>query len=60
MKITIDYKRAAKFYDGMFFIVERFVSNQRKDILRQVEGVILEVGAGTGSSFKDYPRANRS
>lgn len=55
MKINIDYNQVAKFYDGMFFVVERFVSNQRKDILRQVEGVILEVGVGTGSSFKDYP-----
>ena len=55
MKINIDYDRVAKFYDGMFFVVEWFVSKKRKELLRQAEGVILEVGVGTGSSFKDYP-----
>lgn len=45
----------AKFYDGIFFFAEWFVSKQRKQILRQAKGVILEVGVGTGSSFKDYP-----
>src|SRR3990170_5862787 len=55
MKIKIDYDHVAKFYDGMFFVVEWFVSKKRKELLRQTEGIILEVGVGTGSSFKDYP-----
>jgi len=55
MKININYDRVAKFYDGLFFFAEWFVSKQRKQILRQAKGVILEVGVGTGSSFKDYP-----
>ena len=59
MKIKIDYDHVAKFYDGMFFVVEWFVSKKRKEILRQAEGIILEVGVGTGSSFKDYPRGKR-
>ena len=55
MKINIDYDHVAKFYDGMLFVVEWVVSKKRREILRQAEGVILEVGVGTGSSFKDYP-----
>lgn len=55
MKIKMSYDRVAKFYDGFFFGAEWFVSKQRKEVLREAKGVILEVGAGTGSSFKDYP-----
>src|SRR3972149_2680715 len=56
MKINIDYNRVAKFYDGMLFFVEWFVSRKRQELLQQAEGVILEVGVGTGNSFKDYPQ----
>jgi len=56
MKINIDYDRVAKFYDGMLFFVEWFVSRKRQELLQQAEGVILEVGVGTGNSFKDYPQ----
>lgn len=55
MKINIDYDRVANFYDGMFLVAEWFVSRKRNELLMQAEGLILEVGAGTGSSFKDYP-----
>jgi len=39
--------------------MERFASKHRKEILRQARGNILEVGVGTGSSFKDYPPNER-
>jgi ubiquinone/menaquinone biosynthesis C-methylase UbiE len=55
MKIKISYDRISRFYDGFFFGVDWFVSKQRKEVLRQAKGVILEVGVGSGSSFKDYP-----
>jgi len=50
------FDRVARFYDALTFFVEWFVSKHRKEILRQAKGNILEVGVGTGSSFKDYPR----
>ena len=53
------YDRVAKFYDTLTFFVEWFVSKHRKEILKLVEGQILEVGVGTGNSFKDYPSYNR-
>ncbi len=59
MKININYDRVAKFYDGMFFVVEWFISKHRKEILKLIEGQILEVGVGTGNSFKDYPSYSR-
>ena len=59
MKINIDYDRVAKFYDGMLFFVEWFVSRKRQELLQQAEGVILEVGVGTGNSFKDYPQGKQ-
>jgi len=49
------YDRVAKFYDALNFFIEWFTSKHRKDILRQARGNILEIGVGTGSSFKDYP-----
>lgn len=48
------YDRAARFYDAVNFLVDRFASKHRKEILRRAKGDILEVGVGTGSSFKDY------
>lgn len=53
------YDRVAKLYDTLAFFVEWFISKHRKEILRSVEGQILEVGVGTGNSFKDYPSYNR-
>lgn len=50
------FDRVARFYDTLTIFVEWFVSKHRKEILRQARGDILEVGVGTGSSFKDYPR----
>jgi len=49
------FDRAARFYDTFNFFVERFASKERKEILHQARDNILEVGVGTGSSFKDYP-----
>jgi len=51
----VRFDRVARFYDTFNFIMERFASKHRKEILRQARGNILEVGVGTGSSFKDYP-----
>jgi len=51
----VRFDRVARFYDTFNFFMERFTSKHRKEILRQARGNILEVGVGTGSSFKDYP-----
>lgn len=53
--VAARYNRVARFYDALNALVEWFVSKQRKEILHQAKGTILEVGVGTGSSFKDYP-----
>jgi len=53
--VEASYDRVARFYDSLNFLFEWFVSRHRKEILRQAKGKILEVGVGTGSSFKDYP-----
>lgn len=53
-RIKERYDRVAKFYDALNFFVEWFASKHRKKILRQAKGNILEVGVGTGSSFRDY------
>lgn len=50
----VRFDRVARFYDTFNFFVERFASKHRKEILRQARDNILEVGVGTGSSFKDY------
>ncbi len=52
---ALRYDTVAKFYDSLAFFVEWFASKHRKKILHQSRGVILEVGVGTGNSFKDYP-----
>jgi ubiquinone/menaquinone biosynthesis C-methylase UbiE len=45
----------ARFYDSFYFIVERFTSRHRRELLHRARGKILEIGVGTGTSFKDYP-----
>ncbi len=45
----------ARFYDTFNVLGEWFFSKQRKEILRLAQGNVLEVGVGTGNSFKDYP-----
>jgi len=55
----VRFDRVARFYDAFNFFMERFASKHRKEILRQARGNILEVGVGTGSSFKDYPPNER-
>jgi len=55
----VRFDRVARFYDAFNFFMERFASKHRKEILRQAKGNILEVGAGTGNSFKDYPPNER-
>lgn len=52
-EVRFDY--VARFYDTFNFFIKRFASRQRKEILRQAKGNVLEVGVGTGSSLKDYP-----
>jgi ubiquinone/menaquinone biosynthesis C-methylase UbiE len=54
-RIEARIDRIAGFYDALNNMGEWFFSRQRKEILRQAEGRILEVGVGTGNSFKDYP-----
>jgi ubiquinone/menaquinone biosynthesis C-methylase UbiE len=54
-RVEAQYDRVARFYDALNSLVEWFVSKHRREILRQAKGDILEVGVGTGSSFKDYP-----
>jgi len=48
------YDRVARFYDTFNFFMEWFASKHRRELLRQARGEILEVGVGTGRSFKDY------
>ncbi|HKZ93047.1 MAG TPA: class I SAM-dependent methyltransferase [Candidatus Bathyarchaeia archaeon] len=57
--VEVRYDRVARFYDALTAVVEWFVSRNRRLLLRQARGSILEVGVGTGSSFKDYPRGKR-
>jgi len=49
------FDNAARFYDVFYFFIEPFASKHRREILRQAGDCVLEVGVGTGSSFKDYP-----
>jgi len=51
----VRFDRVARFYDAFNFFMERFASKHRKELLSQTKGRILEVGVGTGSSFRDYP-----
>lgn len=53
------YDRMARFYDAFMSLVEWFVSRHRRELLLQARGMVLEVGVGTGSSFKDYPQGKR-
>ena len=53
------YDRVARFYDAFTSFFEWFVSRNRKKLLRQAGSSILEVGVGTGNSFKDYPPGKR-
>lgn len=53
------YDRVARFYDALMTFVEWFVSRNRKALLRQAGIMILEVGVGTGNSFRDYPKGKR-
>lgn len=53
------YDRVARFYDALMTFVEWFVSRNRKALLRQAGTMILEVGVGTGNSFRDYPKGKR-
>jgi len=56
-KSTVEarYDGVARFYDALNFFVDWFLSKHRRELLHPAEGKILEVGVGTGSSFKDYP-----
>jgi ubiquinone/menaquinone biosynthesis C-methylase UbiE len=53
------FDRVAAFYDAFNFFMELFASKHRREILQQARGDILEVGVGTGSSFRDYPLGKR-
>jgi len=49
------YDRVARFYDCTNILMESFFSKHRKQLLCRARGHVLEVGVGTGNSFKDYP-----
>lgn len=51
----VRFEWVASFYNALNALVEEFSSKHRKEILSRVRGNILEVGVGTGNSFKDYP-----
>jgi ubiquinone/menaquinone biosynthesis C-methylase UbiE len=52
----IRYSRIAELYDAVDYVSETsYFSKSRKQLLAKVQGKILEVGIGTGQSFKDYP-----
>lgn len=53
------YDHVARFYDAFTSFFEWFVSRNRKKLLSQAGSSILEVGVGTGNSFKDYPPGKR-
>jgi len=57
--VEVRYDRVARFYDVLNLFVEGFASTQRREILRQAKGSTLEVGVGTGNSFRDYPPGHR-
>ena len=58
-RIEARIDRIAGFYDALNAMGEWFFSKQRKEILRLVRGNVLEIGVGTGNSFKDYPPGKR-
>ena len=49
------YDAFAKWYDFSEGILEIFLPGLRRELLKNAEGNVLEVGAGTGSNFKYYP-----
>ena len=49
------YDRNAAVYDKILSPVEKTLSKWRKSLLKDAKGNTLEVGVGTGKSFKDYP-----
>ena len=53
--VKASFDAVARFYDSFYFIVEGFTSRHRRELLRRARGKILEIGVGTGASFKDYP-----
>lgn len=61
MKVRSDpadvrYSRNAAFYDILNRIGEAlYFSRFRRDLLSRVKGRVLEIGVGTGKSFRDYP-----
>jgi len=57
--VDVRFDRVAPFYDAVNPLAEWFSSRHRKELLRKAAGDILEVGVGTGCSFKDYPPGRR-
>jgi len=46
----------ATFYDPFMRSLEKVLIHHRKRLLQQTNGVVLEVGAGTGVNFTLYPK----
>src|SRR3972149_9232514 len=57
-KTAENYNRIAHVYDSLTSVFEPFISKHRKELLRHSKGIVLEVGLGTGNSFKDYPEGS--
>ena len=54
-KIKHRYNRISSIYDLIDKPMEHMFSKQRKNMLKEAQGKILEVGAGTGKNFEYYP-----
>lgn len=50
------YNRNAAFYDKMLAPVDGTLSKWRKELLKDANGVTLEIGIGTGKSLDHYPQ----
>ena len=54
------YNRYSKVYDALEYPLERlWFSTWRKRLLRDIEGLVLEIGMGTGKNLKHYPHRTR-
>jgi ubiquinone/menaquinone biosynthesis C-methylase UbiE len=54
-KIRRRYSRIAPVYDFMEKPLEGMFSRWRQDLMKQVNGKVLEIGVGTGKNLEYYP-----
>jgi ubiquinone/menaquinone biosynthesis C-methylase UbiE len=58
-KIRRRYSRIAGIYDTIEMPMEKLFSGSRKELMREVNGRVLEVGVGTGKNLEYYPAGVR-